>query len=358
MKLINVTTGTNTLTASSLTRTNNSIVAFSANTLGGAATNADDIKFTTSLAPQLKGGGGAAGTTTISILPYAVGQNTAGSTNWGLVTYDTNGVRALTASTEYTTFAAAAATSNARDAYTGGTSAITGKTLNAYVLDNTTSAAQTVTLTGTLTPTSGEIVFANTGGTGAITLSGGTLDFLTAEGVVTAMSSTANSITLASTITNTGGTAGVTFGGTSQINLTGTNTFTGPMTINGNVVNISSDLALGKTTNGIVLAGGTLRFNSGLTLGSSRTLTLAGAVDTVDTSGGSSTIPGQVTGAGTLVKIGANDLTLSNSTNNYTGPTYVYTGTLVTNSAPQGNIRSTWARRSSSTRTSAAVTAA
>ena len=147
---------------------------------------ADDILFTT--APTLTGGGGAAGSQTLSILPYAIGRNTAGaSTQWGLVTYDSNGIRALR-TTEYSTLASAAgSTSNARDAITANTMSITGNTVNAYVLDNTltTGVTPVVTLSGTLTPASGELVFAATSTKpSAITLTGGTIDFATAEGII------------------------------------------------------------------------------------------------------------------------------------------------------------------------------
>ncbi len=101
------------LTAGSLTRSSGSTVLFRGTGLGttsiaSATANTSNISFGT--APTLVGGGGAAGTPTVSILVGAFGDTTAAGTGLGttggLVTYDaTNGVRLLSGSEYSTTLA-------------------------------------------------------------------------------------------------------------------------------------------------------------------------------------------------------------------------------------------------------------
>jgi autotransporter-associated beta strand protein len=338
-------TGTTSLTADALVRNNHSQFAFAGTTLGGAATNADHLKFAT--APALSGG----------IIPYAVSANLATPIQWGLTTYDANGVRPL-ATGEYTTLAAASATDNARDVITGSAAAITGANVNAYVIDNTTTAATVLTLTGTLAPASGALVFAATSATaGAITLNGPTatdlIDFGTAEGVIT-VADTAGA-TIGAKIAGSGG---LTVGGFGSLTLgNNANSFEGPVTINfansisstvgaigaltAPALSISGDGALGATSNELVFGGGTLRFPStATTLAATRAVTLTPAGGTFDTGAANVAyvVAGPVSGAGGLNKIGSNTLTLSNAANDYSGLTNVFGGTLVTNSGPQGNI--------------------
>jgi autotransporter-associated beta strand protein len=329
-----------TLTAGSLVRNNNAVFEFQGSSLGTAATAADQLKFTTSPTGFI-GGGGAIGSTNknVSILPYAVGTTqTSGNITWSFVGLDaTNGMRPLSTTNEVVTIAASTAnTDNGRDPFNAAL-AITGKTLNSYILDNTATSAQTATLTGTLSLTSGALLFGATSATqSAITLTGGTIGFGTAEGVVTVMDTAG--ATVASTITNTSG--GLTVSGLGQLTLSAANTYIGTTTVNNNVLAIAADSALGNGANGLNLAGGTLKFNAAsISLASTRTVTLLpNTIDAFDTGTASGTIAGPVSGAGALVKIGANTLTLNNTANNYTGPTTIHQGTLVTNTGPQGNI--------------------
>ena len=206
-----------------------------------------------------------------------------------------------------------------------------------------------MTLTNTLAPASGALVFAATNATnGAIALNGGTIDFGAAEGVIT-VTDTAGA-TIQGVIK---GTNGLTIGGFGSLTLSGTaNTFTGPVMLNGAnaissaagavtglaapVLAIAADGSLGNVNNGLVFGGGTLKFNAAnITLAATRPVTLTLAGGTFDTSVGNSTVAGAVGGAGGLNKIGANTLTLNNAANNYSGLTNVYGGTLVTNSGPR-----------------------
>ncbi|MEA3210849.1 MAG: fibronectin-binding autotransporter adhesin [Chthoniobacter sp.] len=329
-----------TLNPDSLVRTagNRGTVSFQGASLGATALNADLVKFNT--APALIGAGGTAGTTTMSILPYAVATAQAsGTLTWGLATYDVNGIRPLNTGTEYTTLGGSTPTSNARSVLTTSTST-SGQTVNAYVIDNTsTTAGVTVTVSGgtTLAPTSGALIFTATSATQqALTLTGGTLDFGTAEGVISVMDTAG--ATVSSKIS---GSNGLTVNGIGALTLTntGVNDFTGMLTVNG-TLNLSADAALGAATNPVQFGGGTLKFNAaGITLASTRTITsLANTQAVFDTSANSGTIAGQVTGAGGLFKIGANTLTLNNASNDYSGASNVFVGSLVTNSRPQGSI--------------------
>ena len=341
--------GANGLTAQSLARNNRATLAVSGDNLGSASTNADLVKVVTPIATSDFIGGGGTTATNVSILPYVVAKDntTSGQTHWSLATYDaTNGFRPLR-TTEYATLLAAAATDNARDVQaTQVTAGITliGKTVNAYIFDytnnhssGTTPAAdqpQTVTISGTLALTSGVFMTATTGTTYAnqLTFTGGAIDFGTAGGQIFNYDNHATGLTIASTLQDNG-TAGLTVAGLRPILLTNTaNTFHGLVTVNGVMLQIAGDGSLGNTDNDIALAGGTLRFAAATTLPATRDVTIvANTAATFDTGGGSSTISGNVTGSGTLVKIGSNTLTLSNP--NYTAATLVYGGTLVTKAA-------------------------
>ena len=105
--------------------TNRSTLLFEANGLGSSATGGTKFLFTSSPAASLIGGGGAAGSTTISVLPFAVGSANAltPAVTWGLVTYDANGEVRPLAAAEYVTagLSGAAAGTNVRDTFaTGG----------------------------------------------------------------------------------------------------------------------------------------------------------------------------------------------------------------------------------------------
>src|SRR5205823_7126231 len=104
-----------TLTFPSLTRANNAAILFAGDNLGGApAPGVANVFFATPPA-GLVGGGGPAGSTTVSVLPYAVGATTVFGQGNTLVTYSPAvGVRPLDLTTEYAAYAAAGATDNVR----------------------------------------------------------------------------------------------------------------------------------------------------------------------------------------------------------------------------------------------------
>jgi hypothetical protein len=160
--------------------------------LGGAlAAGAANVTFSTN--PSLVGGGGAAGSTTLSILPWAVASSTNGTTPDTFVTIGANGVRPLALATEYATnLTTAAATDNVRDASDRTVS--TASAVNSLV---TTGANQTVTLNQSLTLTSGAML--STGAGAQLTGAGG-LKF-GANGAGTAYVTAAADFTLATPVT-------------------------------------------------------------------------------------------------------------------------------------------------------------
>jgi fibronectin-binding autotransporter adhesin len=128
--------------------------------------------------------------------------------------------------------------------------------------------------------------------------------------------------------------------------LTGTNTRSGTITVNGGTLRAGSASAFGPTT-GLVVNGGTLDLNGfGLTTtsftGSGGTLALGGADLGINLATNvSNTFAGSITGSGGLTKLGAGTLTLSGAST-YTGATTIGGGTLALNfaaaSAPDNHI--------------------
>ncbi|HEY7119130.1 MAG TPA: autotransporter-associated beta strand repeat-containing protein, partial [Tepidisphaeraceae bacterium] len=158
---------------------------------------------------------------------------------------------------------------------------------------------------------------------------------------------------IAGAISGTG--FGPTKTGNGTLLLTGTNTFTGPLSINAGVVSVASDANLGgtlasPTPGAIVINGGTLRNTASFTLGANRGIALgptAGSgAGTFDVTTGTTLTYGGVianngSGTGGLTKISFGNLSLAGA-NTYTGPTLVKNGTLTLNfgdaAAPASNI--------------------
>ena len=232
-------------------------------------------------APSLSGAGGAAGTTTVSILAGAYGSTTTGDNNGeGLVTYDsTYGVRLLNTSTEYTGTITSGQTQLDNVRIVGSTGGNVTNTLNANTTINSLSliapavasggAGVTVTGSGTLTVASG-VIFGSQSVTGgvvasdALVISTDALDFNGKEASIivarTNAQSSAGNITngpleITSAITNADG---LTKGGVGYLKLTGStaNTYTGDTTV------VAGTLGLGKTS-GVNAIGGDLVVNGG-----------------------------------------------------------------------------------------------
>ncbi len=347
---------TGVLTADSLVRNNRSAVQFQGATLGGAATAASLIRFNN--APAMTGGNGAAGSSTISIIPFAVGAANPGTNppTYYPVTHDfTNGIRPINAAGETVAVAGAPALANARDSIGADTAVVpTTNGINSWTLDNSANAARIATLTTNALTFDGAgagllLVTATNATQGALTIAGTGINFQGAEGHII-VTNTA-SVTISAPIS---GTNGLTISGNNNINannlgqltggsatLSAANTFTGTVTLNGRLTinNGTTDAPLGSANNPVQFGGGTLVFaNAGTTVAATRVLTfLPNSFGVIDTNGNAQTIASTVTGSGGLMKVGTGVLTLSNAANDYAGPTTVFGGSLTTGTGPQGN---------------------
>lgn len=204
-----------------------------ANTIASQTANSSNIVFTN--APALTGGGGAAGTTTVSILKGAYGDTSTSGTGSGLVTYDsTYGVRLLGAS-EYTGAITDGQTQldNVRIFGDGA-----GKTVT---LDAATTTVNSLSVhQGTITAGSDAVII---NGTGTLKVSSGVI-----YNITTNNGASADAVTI--------GTAGLDFNGQEALILTTGSNASGPgsFTINSQIVNASS---LVKSGNGVLKIGGT-----------------------------------------------------------------------------------------------------
>ena len=261
--------GTPELIFSNLNRAFGAFANFTGTALG-SGTNDGRILFTS--APALVGGGGAAGTTTMSILPGA----RAGIIGPGsdLATYGANGVRPLTAA-EYNVAAAnningAGATENVKisDAATSAFAALSGPTtINGLVI--TAAVNATWAMGNTLTLTSGQLIdtAANTLNISSGALTAGTGAAGAAEFDVTITSTT---VTLGANVNDNGSTSvALIKNGSAQLTLSSnsSNTYSG-----GTVIN-QGPITTGITANRRYLGTGPVVLNSGASLA----LNVAGA---------------------------------------------------------------------------------
>jgi autotransporter-associated beta strand protein len=262
----------NSLTMASLTRQNNSTLTFRGTNLGNAPGNGVANIYSTAPPSGLVGGGGAPGSTVISILPYAVG-NSSNATAFtaaaligsSFVTYGADGFRPL-ATTEYAGAFGGNALDNVR--ITAVTAAPAGSTVNSLlVAPAVASTAGAPVLTGgTINVTSGSVMYSPTANvTGFI---GAAINFGGAEGVI----SNTSTLTVSGVLSGANGlTLNTVFAPTSaftpSMSLTGANTYTGNTTINSGIIGISGTIADGTPgAFGVGGAGSAIVLNAGTNL--------------------------------------------------------------------------------------------
>lgn len=300
------------------------------------------------------GGGGILGTKNISIVPWAIAEETVSATaavadgNMGnsLASYVTGvGFRALNFTTEYDTYAAATAQSNTRESLVTDLTGLTGKTINSLVLNNAATAAVAVTGTGggqSLAVTSGALLFTVTGGVASTAYSttlGGFDDGITVGStneyvihVVNPSSATTTSTLTASITSKLISAADITKSGRGTLILSGINTAGGgarKTTINEGVLEIADLDNIGGDTGSLVFAGGVLRLGTGYADDVSiRTISYFNGGGSIDTNGNNPVFANSLgSGVGGFTKVGAGNLTL-NATATYTGNSTLSVGTV------------------------------
>lgn len=213
--------------------------------------------------------------------------------------------------------------------------------------DATVTSANTVSLGGNLTwsglriTSPGGLVTINgttaqtlTLGTSGIDMSAATVD-LTLNCLVKLGSNQIWDITSGRTLLASGvvsGTGSLTKNGLGTLTLSGTNTFSGNVTINAGTISISTPSSLGSGTTaltinptGILQATGTFTTSRVVTLGGTGGASSGGTLDV--TAANNETRTGVISGSGSLTKTGTGTLTLS-AVNTYTGDTFINGGTL------------------------------
>ena len=350
------TSGASSVTIASLARQAGGTLLISGPNLGTAAAgtgNTNVIITANAASAEVVGGTGLAGTTTISINPFIVGQNTSltGNAQFGFMTDKintvilSNGLRNLVGGTEYATTLTSGENSTKNVNLSADVVGInSATTVNSLRLDQGTR----ISGTGTLTVTSGGILAlgnTTTFSRGANSISGGTLAFGAQEAIFHTIYS---DFTVGSAITGSGG---LTKTGDGSLTLTSaSNAISGPMTIASGILR---PLAAGAidTTGALVIANragaildltgmGTPTFGFSATVGSLATAGFAtggtvaggqillgnGGTLTVGSDGTSTTYNGVISGNGNFAKAGsAGTLTLAGA-NLYTGTTSVAAG--------------------------------
>ena len=180
----------------------------------------------------------------------------------------------------------------------------------------------------------------NAAGTGAITTHGSTIDY--ADGIdianavdldsdETQLQVTTGTATQSGNIGETNGPRPLEKTGDGTLNLSGTNTFTGPLTVSGGTLGLQNGAAVEDRVAVTVASGANLNVIDSEDIGS---LAGAGNVDIGDgqtlTTGAnqtSTTFSGVISGAGGLDKYGDNTLELTGD-NTYSGRTLLFEGTL------------------------------
>lgn len=181
-------------------------------------------------------------------------------------------------------------------------------------------------------------------GVGGYTISAGTLSTLTLA-ATSVIDTGAFNATISVGLAGAG--TSLTKNGSGTLTLSGSSTFTGPLTISAGTVAVTANNALGTTTATTVAPGATIDFQGGVTYSTAESLNVnggtiaassginsfAGSV-ALGTGGGTANIAGEltmsgaVTGSTSLTKSGAGLLTLSNTANTYSGGTIISAGTL------------------------------
>ncbi len=346
-----------------LTRVNRGTFLFRAGNpnmgTGTATTALANLTFGNLLGAALIGGGGAAGTTTINILPYAIGDITGVGAGSNFVTYGANGIRVLNTTNETRNNANSATltgttTENVRFANTLLTttqlSGGTDRTINALNIAGTANrtriesgtAEKLIVTSGTILSASANTYAVNAAGTAGLPLGIQVAELQTGTGNTQELNVFAvGDLSLGARVTTSGG---LTKSGAGALYLTSTaNTYTGATTVNAGSLVIDDLAALGGST-ALQIGGGFLKYRGGDTTLTQSVIaaggsTVASAVG-LGASAGFHIVSGttlsvagaNVSGNGGILKDGTGVLRLTGTSAN-SGATLVAAGTLAIGSA-------------------------
>lgn len=331
---VQVRTGTNQsamLTLGGLERLLGGVFLLRGSNLGAAEPGTPDtanLRLTDSAAAsvvaQLVGGGGPAGTPTVSILPWAAAHNTIGGTGNSLTTYDpVRGFRPLDLETEYVASLVNDTVSAENVRLTNAVTDLDGVTeINALVLDRIASGVAPGSLSGKGTLRLGAGTLWNVGASGPAgtgTVSVAALDFGGREGVIWSP----ERLILTSRLI---GTNGLTKAAGGELLLLGTNAVEGPLRILGGWITVDQLAKLG-TPSELILNGGSVRWEQN-TEGQWGVPVLIGGANggfDVRQAGAQLRLEAPVRGAGFLVKDGPGTLVLAAS-NSFTGSLLINAG--------------------------------
>jgi fibronectin-binding autotransporter adhesin len=308
-----------TLTAASLARNDRGTFLFRGTNLGSAGSGGvGNILFTAP--PVLVGGGGAAGSTNVSILPYAIGDPSASGVGTSFVTYGAFGIRPLNVSTEYQLNSLTGTDRNVR--------------VTSSIANNSTVTVNSLFIAGGAITGAGTINV----GSGAVLIAGSSISnhlaFGSNEGLIF---STSDGSTITGDLT---GSNGLTKSGIHNLTLAGNNTgLTGRLTLNSGSLSFGALNSLAGSGQILVNAGGSqtssINYTGSSAINIDRDINIGGGWLTVRNTGtGAATLSGTISGDGGLyVRTGAtvNDLFLTGN-NTYTGPTRIVFGRLHINS--------------------------
>ena len=298
-----IPTSTNTASATlnltgGLTRANNGTLHIVATGLGDSD-GGDFARVLASSPPALSGGGGAAGSTNVSIIPWAyhsTGPNGVLPIR-NFLTYGVTGLRPLAASEYVDTLTSPGSLNNVR-LTAAATPLNQNQTINSLFYDR--AAADTVTLTGqTLTINSGAILTRSD----LLTFDGGEIAFGSAEGIF--HSPDFSSITINSVLSGSGGLTSH-LGSGATLTLNGVNTYTGPTAINSGHVAFNNAASFGAGLDPIRLRwgwslgqGGTMTYTGAGATTLAKPIEIGPSTNTLRLSnGGTLTLTGVISGAG------------------------------------------------------------
>ncbi|MCB9940311.1 MAG: autotransporter-associated beta strand repeat-containing protein [Planctomycetaceae bacterium] len=125
--------------------------------------------------------------------------------------------------------------------------------------------------------------------------------------------------------------------------LSGNNTYSGATAVNSGRLKVSNGSAIADSSAVTITTGATLELASSESIGSlagSGNVELDANTLTIGASGTSTAFNGVISGAGGVTKAGAGTLTLTNTSNSYTGPTTILGGAISTSTLANGGVNS------------------